>query len=186
MKKLTRDRIVPVITAECFLADIRSDRLRAALLAEIRQQEQQARQPFFTGVEELVDQILFNPAVAGQQIGHEQLGKLRLIVKRREHGRLRYRGDQALLHRCRRRDTQRMAVHAAFAKELAGLQNADHCFLALLDLEAISPRRNPAAGFFMLAMCGLCSRIIKARLVQSISCTTVRVPGSTSITRSLE
>src|SRR5258705_1940634 len=40
--------------------------------------------------------------------------------------------DQALLHRCRPCDTQRMAVHAAFAKELAGLQNADHGFLALL------------------------------------------------------
>ena len=37
------------------------------------------------------------------------------------HGSLRYRGEQALFHRGRRCDAQRMAVHAAFAKELPGL-----------------------------------------------------------------
>ena len=100
-------------------------------MPKLRQQKQQPRQSFFAGVEELVDQILFNPAIPGQQIGHEQFGKFWLLVERRQHGCLRYRGDQALFHRGRRRDAQRMAVHAAFAKELACSQNADYRFLAL-------------------------------------------------------
>jgi hypothetical protein len=59
----------------------------------------------------------------------ENLG---LVVQRREHGRFRDRRDEAGFHRCRRRNPQQMAVHAAFAKELARLQDSDHGFLPLL------------------------------------------------------
>ena len=111
-----------------FLADVGNDRLRAALLAEIRQKKQKPRQPLFAGIEPLVDQILFNPAVAGRQIGHEHLGKFRLIVEYREHRCLRNSGDQTFFQRGRRRDADRMSVHAAFAKELAGSKNPDHLF----------------------------------------------------------
>ena len=48
------------------------DRLFAVLLAEIRQQQKQAREPPFAGVEELVDQIVLDPAVSPQQIRHEE------------------------------------------------------------------------------------------------------------------
>src|SRR4029078_6913481 len=40
--------------SQCFLADIGTDRLRASLLAKIRQQKQQSRQSFFAGIKELV------------------------------------------------------------------------------------------------------------------------------------
>ena len=118
--------------SQCFLADVGADKLWAAILAKIRQQKQQASQPFLARVKELIDQIFFDPAISGQQICHEHLRKLRFAVKRRKHGRFRDRRNQAFFHRRRRRDAQRVTVHAAFAKELAGLQNPDDRFLALL------------------------------------------------------
>src|ERR1700730_12473928 len=50
----------------------------------------------------------------------------------RDHRVLRDRRDDAIFYRCRRRDAQRVTVHASFAKELAGLQDCDDRFLALL------------------------------------------------------
>src|ERR1700676_5209039 len=56
---------------QCFLTNVRTDRLRAAFLPEIREQQQHARKPPLARIEQLVDQVLFNPAVPGQKIRHE-------------------------------------------------------------------------------------------------------------------
>ena len=80
----------------------------------------------------MVDQILFNPAVPVQEIRYKQLRKLRLVVKGSDHRRFRNHGVQAIFHRRRSRDALRMTIHATFAKKLAGLQNRDDRFLALL------------------------------------------------------
>lgn len=102
------------------------------LLAEIREQQQQASQPLFAGIEELIDQVFLDAAVAGQQIGHEHFRKRRFVMKRREHGRLGDCGDQAVFQGGRGRDAYRMTVHAPFPEELADPQNSDNCLLALL------------------------------------------------------
>lgn len=47
------------------LIEICIDGLGAARLAEIGQKKEKARQPFLAGIEQLVDQILFNSAVSG-------------------------------------------------------------------------------------------------------------------------
>jgi len=44
------------------LTDIRIDRLRAAFLAKICQQQEKSCKPPFTRIEELVDEVLLNPA----------------------------------------------------------------------------------------------------------------------------
>src|ERR1700692_3414926 len=49
-----------------------------------------------------------------------------------DYCRFRYSRYQAILHRRRGCDAKCMAIHAAFAEELAGLQNRDHGFLAML------------------------------------------------------
>lgn len=46
-----------------FLANFWKDRLFLAFFTEVRQQKQHARQPLFTGIEELIHQIRFNPDV---------------------------------------------------------------------------------------------------------------------------
>jgi hypothetical protein len=115
-----------------FLIDIWTDRLRAAFLSEMREQKEKAREPLLARIEQLVDQILFNPAVPGQEIRHEHLGKLWLVMKKGNHGLPRDRGNQAPLDRRGGSDTKRMTVKATLAEELTGLQNRDYRFLALL------------------------------------------------------
>jgi hypothetical protein len=46
------------------LADAWIDWLRAAFLSEMREQKEKAREPLLARNEQLVDQILFNPAVS--------------------------------------------------------------------------------------------------------------------------
>src|SRR4030088_2839851 len=67
--------------SQCLLADRGGDRLRPAVLTEIRKNEQRSCEALFARVEELVDEVLLDPAVAGQQVGHEQLAKRRLAVE---------------------------------------------------------------------------------------------------------
>jgi len=87
-----------------FLTDIRGDRLRAAFLAEIREQQQQAGKPPLARIEQLVDQILLDPAVAVQEICHEHFGKFRLVMKGGQHRVFGNGGDHAVFHRRRCRD----------------------------------------------------------------------------------
>jgi hypothetical protein len=80
----------------------------------------------------LVDQILFDSTVASQQIRHEQLRKVSLIMKCSDHRRFGDAGDQAFIHRRRCCDAQPVAIQASFAKKMAGSQDGDYGFLALL------------------------------------------------------
>src|SRR3984893_19479732 len=61
------------------LADFCNYRLRRSFLAEIRQQQKNPRQAFLARIEQLIDQVLLDPTVAGQQVRDEQLGKSRLF-----------------------------------------------------------------------------------------------------------
>ena len=53
-------------------------------------------------------------------------------MKRGDHVRFGYAGNHAFIHRRRRGDTQPMAVQASFTEKLAGFQDCDDGFLALL------------------------------------------------------
>src|ERR1700730_8086197 len=68
-----------------FLTDVGTDRLRAAFLTEIGEQQKQPRKPPLKQIEQLINQDLLDPAVPGQEIRHEQLGKLWLVMKGGEH-----------------------------------------------------------------------------------------------------
>ena len=63
MKKLTRERVVPIF-CECLLANLRRDGLRGAILSEICQKQEKAREPLLAGIEQLVDQVFFDAAVS--------------------------------------------------------------------------------------------------------------------------
>ena len=45
--------------------------MRGAFLAEIGEQQKQPRKSPLAGIEQLVDQVLVNPAVPGEEIGHK-------------------------------------------------------------------------------------------------------------------
>ena len=48
------------------------------------------------------------------------------------HCRLGDARNEAFIHRCGCRDTQRMAIETAFAKKVTGREEADDCLLATL------------------------------------------------------
>lgn len=80
-----------------------------------------------------------------------------------EHGCLRYPGDQTIFHRSRRCDAQRMAIHAALAKELAWPHDADYRFLPLLrydnDLDPAYDRRNRSNSGVLPSTAAIRSRL---------------------------
>jgi hypothetical protein len=79
-------------------ADLCRDGLRGAILSEICQQQEQTREPFLAGIEQLVDQVLFDAAVSTEKIRHEQFGKLWLALKRSKHRNFRDRSDHTFFH----------------------------------------------------------------------------------------
>src|SRR3979411_484255 len=71
-----------------FLTERSHDRLRLAFLPEICKQKEKPSETLFARIEQLVDQVLFDSAVPSQQIRHEQLRKLWLLMNGGDHGRL--------------------------------------------------------------------------------------------------
>src|SRR5713101_7022568 len=71
-----------------FLTKRSHDRLWPAFLAEICKQKEKPGEALFARIEQLIDQVLFNSTVTGQQIRHEQFRKLWLIMNGGDHGRL--------------------------------------------------------------------------------------------------
>jgi len=53
---------------ERLLTDLRRDQFRRALLTDIPQEQEKACEALLAGVEQLIDQVLFDPAVAANQI----------------------------------------------------------------------------------------------------------------------
>jgi hypothetical protein len=80
MKKLTRDRVVPIISASVSWLTFAMIGSGRALLAEIRQQQKRPGQAFLARIEQLIDQVLLDATVAGQQVRDKQLGKRRLFM----------------------------------------------------------------------------------------------------------
>src|SRR4030095_7124601 len=93
MKKLTRDRVVPIISARVSWLIFGMIGWGLSSLPKLANSSHK-RASRFSLDKELIDQVFRDPAIAGQQIRHEHFGKLRLIMKHREHGCLRYCGDQ--------------------------------------------------------------------------------------------
>jgi hypothetical protein len=98
---------------------------------EMGQQQQHPRQTLFARIEELIDQVRFDPTIARQQIGHEQRRKRRLGVEHPKHGGL-LNAHQRAVGECRgRRHAQRLTGQTALPKKSLGLKERDHRFLAL-------------------------------------------------------
>src|SRR3984893_8916521 len=117
---------------QSLLTELSHDRLRLTFLAKICKQKEKASQALFARIKQLVDQVLFNSAVPRQQIRHEQFGKVRLVMNGGDHDRFLYASNHTFIGGSGGCDAQRMAIQTSFAKKVAGSQDCDDCFLALL------------------------------------------------------
>ena len=68
MKKLTRDRVVPTISASVSCDSFGTHVLRLVFLAVARQQQQRPGQPLLARVEQLIDQVFLDADVAREHV----------------------------------------------------------------------------------------------------------------------
>src|SRR5688572_9247893 len=110
---------------EGLLTDLRDDGLRLRFLPEVREEQEEPSQSLLAGVEELIHQILFDPDVAGEQVGDEELGELRLPVEEGHHGFLADAEDGARLYRVGGGHAEGLTGQATLTEEVARLQYGD-------------------------------------------------------------
>ncbi len=80
MKKLTRDLVVPMISASVSWLILGITALRLSGFPEIREKQQHASQTFLAGVEEVIHQIGLEANIARQEVHQEHLGKIRFVT----------------------------------------------------------------------------------------------------------
>ena len=84
MKKFTRDRVVPIISASVSCEIFGSGPLRIDL-AVAREQQQRPGEPLFAGVEELIDEVRLDADVPRQHVRDEAVRERRLFVEQPHH-----------------------------------------------------------------------------------------------------
>lgn len=95
-----------------------------------REEQQSAREAFFAGIEELVDQIFFDADVAREHVGDEAVGELVLFVEHANHFIF---FDNQCGSGCDRSGSGHAAgltAQASFAKKITRAENRDHGFPA--------------------------------------------------------
>ena len=86
MKKLTRDRVVPIISASVSWLIFAITGSGVAFLAEIRQQQEQAGKPLLARIEQLIDKVRFDADASTQKMRNEHLGECRLLMDHLDNG----------------------------------------------------------------------------------------------------
>ena len=114
---------------EGFLTHLGDYSLGSAFLAEMSQQQKNTSKALLTGIEKLVNQILFIPNVPCQQICHEHVGKGMFPVKHFHHVRLIDSHHCAIGHCGCGAQAERLPCKATLSQEIALVQNAYGGFL---------------------------------------------------------
>jgi hypothetical protein len=100
--------------------------MRGFRLTVTRQPQQRAGEPFLAGVEQLIDQIFFDPDVPGQHVRQEPIRKSRPGVKLPHHFLSVDDDDGARGHGGRGRHPLGLPGKAALAEEVCRFQHGDH------------------------------------------------------------
>src|ERR1700733_3533712 len=119
---------------EYFLTDLCNDWLRPTFIAEICQQQQKPRQPFFGRVEELINQVFLNTVFPCQDMRHKHLRERWFVLKKSLDFMLANSHDRAFAHRNSRRQPLWLPDQTSFSQELICTKQRDHGFLALLGI----------------------------------------------------
>ena len=119
MKKFTRDRVVPTISASVSWEIGGTARTGLSCLPYSRQQQERPGQPFLARVEELIDQVLLDPDVPRQHVRDEPIRQRMLLVQEPHHPILVHEQDGAVRRRGRTAHADGLTRQASFAEELA-------------------------------------------------------------------
>src|SRR5450755_3688439 len=115
-----------------FLADFGNYRLGFAFLAELREEQQNPRQPLFAGIEKLIDQVRLDASIACKKKGDEHLRQLRFLMKHAGHFRLADPEQCTIGHGGGGREPNRMGRdHAVLSQKLPGTHQGDRGFFSV-------------------------------------------------------
>ncbi|MFZ0415418.1 MAG: hypothetical protein WBE20_10695 [Candidatus Acidiferrales bacterium] len=114
------------------LADFRHNRFWFTFFTVAGEQKESASQPFFTGVEKLVDKVRFKSNVAREDPSDEMVGKLTVIVEHADDLLLTNFEEARRFHGFGGGHAQWLACDASFAQEITGSQDCDHGLSGIL------------------------------------------------------
>jgi len=114
-----------------FLADLGNVGFGFALIAVMGNQQKRPRQPFFTRVEKLIDQVRFHSKVAQQNMPYEKGRKRMLLIQDVHHFSLFNPNHDAQSNGGSCRYAHTLARQASLAQKASGTQQCDNRFLAV-------------------------------------------------------
>ena len=129
MKKFTRERVVPTISASVSCESFGST--RGVFFLPVSGEEQQGTgEALLAGIEELIDQVLFDADVAREHVREEPVGEFRMFMQHPNHVALRDSQESRPHDGVRRSHAQRLPGQAALAEEIARAEHGHDCLLA--------------------------------------------------------
>ena len=105
------------------LIDLGNDDVLFSFFPVIRHQQENARQALFTGIEQMIDQLLFKLDVLRQKISENKFGKICIVMKRPNDGGLLQARDDAVGNRGGGRNAQRVLGEAFLSTKVACFQH---------------------------------------------------------------
>src|SRR6266851_3107353 len=141
MRKLTRVRVVPIISASISCDTLGTIFLRLGFLAVASKQQKSPSQPFLAGVKKLIDQIFLDPDVPRKNVRHEAVGERMLRAENAHH--LVFFDDQYSRGRNRggRPHANTLTSQASLTKEVGGPQYPHDCLFADLISGILDPKQ---------------------------------------------
>jgi len=119
---------------EHLLRDFGKNPLELVFLAIACEEQQRARQALFTGIEELIDQVLLNSDVPSQHEGDEAIGELMFGVEDANHLGFFDHERGGRRNSGRRTNPNRLTGEASFANEIPRAQDGhDRLFARFID-----------------------------------------------------
>ena len=132
MKKLTRGRVVPIISARVSWLIFARIGSGFSFLAKVRQQQEQPGKPFLARIEQLIDEVCLDADGPGQKMGNEHPGERWLLMNYADNRRFFQAHDDGVGHRRDRRYAPRLPGKTSFPEEIVRSKHCDDGFLALL------------------------------------------------------
>jgi hypothetical protein len=132
MKKLTRDRVVPIISASVSWLNFPTIGSGLPSLPKFARRRSSRARRFSLELNNWSIKSSSIRLIPRQKVRHEQFRKFRLIMNGRDHSRPLQASYHAFIDRHSGRDSQRLAIQTSFAKKVTGSQDRDYRFPALL------------------------------------------------------
>jgi hypothetical protein len=131
MKKLTRDRAVPIISASVswLIFAIIGSGLSSV---PVGHEQEQPGKAFLTRIEQLIHEVCFDANGPANEMGNEHLGERRFLLDHADNSRSFQSDDDGFHHRRDRRYSQSLSGQTSFTEEVVRSKNCDDRFLALV------------------------------------------------------